>query len=222
MKEQAGDIALRDMVFNDLPQICDIERRSYDFPWGHGIFRDCMLAGHHCIVMERMVAKHNMSENHAPENNVHENNVLANNVLENNVLENKAFAKNVPGCNAYAMKRTAPAAQAIGYGIMSVGAGEAHILNLCVDLRHRAHGRGEQLLDEMLSRLQRAEVREVFLEVRPSNSSALSLYRKKGFYQVDNRRAYYPMFSGDEHNAGKAHRREDAAVLTKKLTYDCA
>ena len=33
--------------------VSDIERRSYDFPWSHGVFRDCLLAGYQCIALER-------------------------------------------------------------------------------------------------------------------------------------------------------------------------
>jgi ribosomal-protein-alanine N-acetyltransferase len=95
-----------------------------------------------------------------------------------------------------------------GYGILSVAAGEAHILNLCVEPEYRSHGYGERLLDEMLLRARTASVREIFLEVRPSNENALALYKKKGFHQVANRPAYYQAREG----------REDAAVLRKKLT----
>jgi len=143
------------MRHEDLPHVSDIERRSYDFPWSHGVFRDCLLAGYHCIVLER----------------------------DGNVS---------------------------GYGILSVAAGEAHILNLCVAPVWRSHGFGERLLDEMLLRARTSSVREIFLEVRPSNVNALALYRKKGFYQVANRPAYYQSHAG----------REDAAVLVKKLTVD--
>lgn len=146
---------IRLMRHEDLPHVADIERRSYEFPWSHGIFRDCLLAGYKCIVLE------------------------------------------VDG-------------QVSGYGILSVAAGEAHILNLCVEPTYRSHGFGEQLLDEMLFRARTAPVEEVFLEVRPSNENALALYRKKGFHQVANRPAYYQARGG----------REDAAVLKKKLTAD--
>ena len=83
----------------------------------------------------------------------------------------------------------------------------AHILNICVDPAFRARGYGEKLLDELLFRARAAMVRQVFLEVRPSNDTALALYRKKGFHQVANRPAYYQASEG----------REDAAVLAKKL-----
>ena len=68
---------IRDMTHDDLSMVSDIERRSYEFPWSHGVFRDCLLAGYQCIVLER----------------------------DGDVA---------------------------GYGILSVAAGEAHILNLCV------------------------------------------------------------------------------------------
>lgn len=146
---------VRDMDHDDLAMVSDIERRSYEFPWSHGVFRDCLLAGYRSIVLIR----------------------------ENRVA---------------------------GYGILSVAAGEAHILNLCIDPEFRSLGYGERLLEELLFRARAASVREVFLEVRPSNETALALYRKKGFYQVANRPAYYQSHQG----------REDAAVLAKKLVID--
>ena len=147
--------SVRAMNHDDLSQVSDIERRSYDFPWSHGVFRDCLLAGYTCVVLER----------------------------DDTVA---------------------------GYGILSVAAGEAHILNLCVDPNYRSHGYGERLIDEILLRARAASVREIFLEVRPSNQTALALYRKKGFHQVANRPAYYQAHDG----------REDAAVLVKKLATD--
>jgi len=143
---------IRTMIHDDLSLVSDIERRSYEFPWSHGVFRDCLLAAYVCIVLER-------------------------------------------------------GEEVAGYAILSIAAGEAHILNLCVDPMFRVHGYGTRLLDEILERAKNAEVREVFLEVRPSNSSALSLYQKKGFRQIANRPAYYQAQEG----------REDAAVLAKMI-----
>lgn len=143
---------IRDMTHDDLSMVSDIERRSYEFPWSHGVFRDCLLAGYQNIVLVREQ-------------------------------------------------------QVAGYAVLSVAAGEAHILNICVDPAFRARGYGEKLLDELLFRARAAMVRQVFLEVRPSNDTALALYRKKGFHQVANRPAYYQASEG----------REDAAVLAKKL-----
>jgi ribosomal-protein-alanine N-acetyltransferase len=150
-----AEVVIRQMRHEDLSHVSDIERRSYEFPWSHGVFRDCLLAGYQCIVLER----------------------------EGDVA---------------------------GYGILSVAAGEAHILNLCIGPSWRSHGYGERLLDDMLFRARTSSVREIFLEVRPSNENALALYKKKGFYKVANRPAYYQAQEG----------REDAAVLAKKLTVE--
>ncbi len=146
-------VRIRAMGHEDLSMVSDIERRSYEFPWSHGVFRDCLLAGYQCTVLERN-------------------------------------------------------GRVAGYGILSIAAGEAHILNLCVDPNYRSHGLGEQLLDAILAQSRVANVREIFLEVRPSNVTALALYRKKGFHKVARRPAYYQATDG----------REDAAVLAKKLT----
>ena len=95
----------------------------------------------------------------------------------------------------------------IGYGVMSVGAGEAHILNLCVSEAYRCRGVGKRLLGYLLERAAAAGMAEAFLEVRPSNTTAIRLYQSLGFEQVGMRRGYYQAVGG----------REDAAVLKRVL-----
>lgn len=46
-------VHVRVMTYDDLASVSDIERRSYDFPWSHGVFRDCLLAGYVCLVLDR-------------------------------------------------------------------------------------------------------------------------------------------------------------------------
>jgi ribosomal-protein-alanine N-acetyltransferase len=145
-------VHIRTMVHDDVVVVSDIERRSYEFPWSHGVFRDCLLAGYSCVIVER-------------------------------------------------------GDLVVGYGILSMAAGEAHILNLCVDSNYQLLGYGDRLLDEILVRARGAEIKEVFLEVRPSNESAIALYQKKGFRQIAYRPAYYQARKG----------REDAAVFSKVL-----
>jgi ribosomal-protein-alanine N-acetyltransferase len=95
------------------------------------------------------------------------------------------------------------AGQIIGYGVMSLGAGEAHILNVCVRDEYRTVGFGRRLLEHLLERAAAAGVSEAFLEVRPSNLAAIRLYQKLGFEQIGIRRGYYQAPDG----------REDAIVL---------
>ena len=85
-----------------------------------------------------------------------------------------------------------------GYGIMSMGAGEAHVLNLCVraDLRGRSYGR--RLLAWLLDEARRAGHGWAFLEVRPSNRPAIQLYQALGFAPVGLRRGYYQAVGGRE------------------------
>src|ERR1700683_2983600 len=91
----------------------------------------------------------------------------------------------------------------MGYGVMSTGAGEAHILNVCVGESFRCRGLGRRLMLALIERAAAAGVNEAFLEVRPSNTAAIRLYQSMGFVQLGMRRGYYQAVGG----------REDAAVL---------
>ena len=140
------------MLPADLKAVAEIERASYRFPWSHGIFRDCLLAGYHSLVLE------------------------------------------VAGIIT-------------GYGIMSFAAGEAHVLNICVHPGAQRLGYGRRLLNALLVRAEESEVERVFLEVRPSNQTALKLYRSAGFEQIGIRPSYYQADGG----------REDAVILAATL-----
>ena len=107
----------------------------------------------------------------------------------------------------YICRVAASGSRLIGYGVMSVGAGEAHILNLCIDAGFRCQGVGRRMLDYLLDRGAAAGMSEAFLEVRPSNTAAIRLYLSVGFDQVGMRRGYYQAVGG----------REDAAVLKLAL-----
>lgn len=140
-QEYAANVRM--MRHSDLPDIAAIERKSYDFPWSQGVFRDCLLAGYYCLVMEHQ-----------------------------GVVR--------------------------GYAILSVAAGEAHILNLCISPELRGYGYGGKMLDELLARGRALQVQRVLLEVRPSNESALLLYTKRGFVRIGARHNYYQAHQGRE------------------------
>ena len=95
----------------------------------------------------------------------------------------------------------------VGHAILSLGAGEAHILNVCIAEAYRNRGIGRHLLAYLLERAQASGMAEAFLEVRPSNVAAIRLYQSMGFEQVGQRRGYYQASGG----------REDAAVLRKRF-----
>jgi len=100
--------------------------------------------------------------------------------------------------------------QVMAYGVMSFGAGEAHILNLCVGEAYRCRVIGRQLLNSLIERACAAGMADAYLEVRPSNTTAIRLYLSLGFEQVGMRRGYYQAANG----------REDAAVLRRALRTD--
>jgi len=140
---------IRLMQPSDLKSVATVERAAYAFPWSLGIFRDCLLAGYHCIVLD-------------------------------------------------------VGTSVTGYGIMSIAAAEAHLLNLCVHPGAQRLGYGRQLLNTLLLKAEDADVEKIFLEVRPSNRVALRLYQSVGFEQIGIRPAYYQAERG----------REDAVVLS--------
>ena len=98
-------------------------------------------------------------------------------------------------------------AELVTYGIMSVGAGESHILNLCVSPHAQGLGFGRTMLDYLLEIARKHGVDTAFLEVRPSNFGAIKLYMNAGFVEVGIRRDYYPAKCG----------REDALILARTL-----
>jgi ribosomal-protein-alanine N-acetyltransferase len=143
---------IRLMQSADLKSVAAVERAAYQYPWSLGIFRDCLLAGYYCLVLD------------------------------------------VGG-------------SVTGYGIMSVAAGEAHLLNLCVHPNAQRLGYGRRLLGALMTRAAEAGADKIFLEVRPSNRIALQLYASVGFAQIGTRPAYYQAENG----------REDAVILAATL-----
>lgn len=95
----------------------------------------------------------------------------------------------------------------IGHGILSVAAGEAHLLNLCVTRSRQGEGHGRILATFILGRARDRGAAAVFLEVRPSNVAAVNLYHSLGFNEIALRRNYYPAHLGHE----------DAMVLALEL-----
>jgi len=95
----------------------------------------------------------------------------------------------------------------VGYGVMSVAAGECHILNLCVHPQLQRQGFGRRMLRGLLALGRERKVDTAFLEVRGSNRSAVGLYAAEGFCEVGVRRGYYPAADG----------REDAVIMARAL-----
>lgn len=95
----------------------------------------------------------------------------------------------------------------LGYGLLSIAADEAHVLNVCVDPQRQSRGFGRRLLRELVQVAREHRAARVFLEVRPSNAAAIALYHSEGFNEIGRRPRYYPAVIG----------REDALVMAMEL-----
>jgi len=95
----------------------------------------------------------------------------------------------------------------VGYTVVMVAAGEAHLLNLSVAASWQRRGIGRELLAFVLKLARDYGAGRILLEVRPSNGAATALYASAGFAEIALRRGYYPAGEG----------REDAVVLQLEL-----
>jgi ribosomal-protein-alanine N-acetyltransferase len=94
----------------------------------------------------------------------------------------------------------------LGYSILSIGAGEAHILNICVAPAEQGQGIGRKMLENLIE-IARGRAETMFLEVRPSNTVAIALYENMGFNEIGIRKGYYQ----------SEHGREDAIMLAMQI-----
>lgn len=79
----------------------------------------------------------------------------------------------------------------VGYFVLWWIRDEAELANIAVDPERRRRGIGALLLDRAAERARARGAGSLFLEVRASNETALTLYRNRGFHVVTTRRNYY-------------------------------
>nr|WP_290039452.1 ribosomal protein S18-alanine N-acetyltransferase [Psychromonas sp. 14N.309.X.WAT.B.A12] len=91
----------------------------------------------------------------------------------------------------------------VGYFIASYVAGEVTLLNIAIAPEYQGQGLGKALLIYLQGFSRELAQQEIWLEVRASNQTAIKLYQKLGFVEVDIRPAYYPTDNG----------REDAIIM---------
>jgi ribosomal-protein-alanine N-acetyltransferase len=92
----------------------------------------------------------------------------------------------------------------VGYvGSQSV-LGESDMMNIAVHPEHRRKGIAEALVISLVTELTARGNHSLMLEVRPSNTPAITLYEKLGFTQVGRRPNYY------------RNPKEDALILRKE------
>jgi len=83
---------------------------------------------------------------------------------------------------------------------------ELHILKIAVTPARQRQGMATWFLNRCFTMSARQGANSVFLEVRPSNTTAIELYQKLGFEEIGRRPNYY------------TDSKEDALVMVKDLT----
>ena len=99
------------------------------------------------------------------------------------------LSKTTPSITVARRDRNSPV---LGYLCFWEVAGEIQILNLAVAPDYRRQGVGRTLVNFLLKRAEEKKITKVFLEVRPSNQAALTLYHSLGFKLLYRRPDYYP------------------------------
>lgn len=99
----------------------------------------------------------------------------------------------------------------IGYFVLMAAVDEAHLLNVSVAVPWQRCGLGLYLLRKASALALEYRASSLVLEVRPSNTRALSVYRRFGFREHGLRRRYYPASTNDQQS------REDAIVMRLQL-----
>jgi ribosomal-protein-alanine N-acetyltransferase len=86
----------------------------------------------------------------------------------------------------------------VAHAVISVAAGESHILNLSVTEDHQGKGIGKQFIQFLLNIAYNKRAQIMMLEVRPSNVHAIKCYNSAGFNEIGSRKDYYPSPNGKE------------------------
>ena len=98
--------------------------------------------------------------------------------------------------------------QILGYFVAMAGVDEMHLLNITVAPAVQGRGHAHLLIDALIGLCRQQDARELWLEVRASNSRARAMYQRLGFVQLGVRNGYYPASFG---------RHEDAVVMSLKI-----
>jgi len=111
-------------------------------------------------------------------------------------------------CAAFLVAEEPATEKVVGYAGVLVMADEGYITNVAVFPEYRRRGIAAQLIQVFDNFARGNHLAFLTLEVRPSNASAIALYRSFGFEEAGRRRNYYDL------------PREDALILTKNYTYE--
>ncbi|HST90525.1 MAG TPA: ribosomal protein S18-alanine N-acetyltransferase [Ktedonobacterales bacterium] len=174
------------MSMADLPRVVEIERLAYSAPWPPSAYRKELQENqyaHYIVVRDTWAPDARPTATPAEQQS------------------RRHFA--LPFLAPRAGPPLNPSlASIVGFAGLWLMVDEAHITTIAMHPVFRGQGLGELLLCSLVGIAYEIHAHNVTLEVRVSNETAKSLYRKYGFAEVGIRRRYY----SDNH--------EDAAIMT--------
>jgi [ribosomal protein S18]-alanine N-acetyltransferase len=178
----ALEIRVRPMDVADLDQVIAIERASFTMPWTLDTFRG---------LLRRTDADLFVAD------------VADGPVADGPVAEGPAAEG--PASAGSASEGSAAGRRVVAYAAVWMVVDQAELGDIAVAAEWRRRGIAKRLIDTVLEHVGRRGVREIFLEVRPSNHEARRLYERYGFEAIGRRKNYY--------NSP----REDALVLRRPV-----
>ena len=91
-----------------------------------------------------------------------------------------------------------------GYMCLWTVSDEGHLTNITIKECFQKKGLGSKLMRYIIDYAKKLKIKDIFLEVRASNFSALKFYEKFGFRKIDVRKKYYS-------------NSDDAVIMSKTL-----
>jgi ribosomal-protein-alanine N-acetyltransferase len=79
----------------------------------------------------------------------------------------------------------------VAYANLMIFADESHLTNIAVAPPRRRCGIGKHMMDHLIEKAKASGCLAMFLDVRASNESAISFYRKYEFSELYRRKLYY-------------------------------
>ena len=97
----------------------------------------------------------------------------------------------------------------IAHAVLSFGVGEAELLILSVAKEEQGKKIAQHFLSALIN-LSKRKTKQMFLEVRASNTAAIQVYENLGFNEVGVRKNYYPKMNGNK-------KKEDALIYAMEI-----
>lgn len=199
---------IREMTLEDIPQAVEIENLCFSMPWSEKSFEDSIIREDTLfLVSEESVSAVGDKEKTIPaENTVYmEKKMYTSDQNMKIHTECKCKVQDKKNADIQNEEAKKQEMKITGYIGMYLSFDEASITNVAVHPSYRKNGYGKELVSTAKIMAKEKQIERIFLEVRVSNTPALSLYQKMGFKNLGIRKNFYD------------HPKEDAYIMSCEL-----